>query len=144
MSTLVVVNAWTNLHNPAQYCHRVLAAPFLDEAALYFIPLVTPGFLADNGSEYISRKVAKLRQKFHIDMIKSRPHHSNDNALAEPKNGDIIRKHFGYGHILGYWAPKLNAFHQVHFNPSLNFHCPCFFPVPKIENKGKKLTFTKP
>ncbi len=100
-------------------------------------PFVTLGFHADNGSEYINRKVAKLLQKLHIDMTKSRPRHANDNALAESKNGAIIRKHFGYDHIPGYWAPKLNGFHQAHFNPYLNFHCPCFFPVPKPDSKGK-------
>ena len=100
-------------------------------------PFVILGFHADNGSEHINRQVAKLLQKLHIDMTKSRPRHSNDNALAESKNGAIIRKHFGYGHIPGHWAPQLNQFHQTHFNPYLNFHRPCFFPVPKANNKSK-------
>jgi hypothetical protein len=34
-----------------------------------------------------------------IQQTKSRPRHSNDNGLAETKNGAIIRKHMGWGHI---------------------------------------------
>ena len=100
-------------------------------------PFTILGFHADNGSEYINHQVAKLLRKLHIQMTKSRPRHSNDNALAESKNGTVIRKHFGYEHIPGHWAPQLNEFHQMHFNPYLNFHRPCFFPVPKVDRKGK-------
>ena len=64
-------------------------------------PFVICGFHADNGSEYINHQVAKLLRKLHIQMTKSRPRHSNDNALAESKNGTVIRKHFGYDHIPG-------------------------------------------
>ena len=100
-------------------------------------PFVIHGFHADNGSEYINHQVAKLLSKLHIEMTKSRPRHSNDNALAESKNGTVVRKHFGYDHIPGKWAPKLNEFHQHHFNPYLNYHRPCFFSVPKTDSKGK-------
>ena len=100
-------------------------------------PFVIQGFHADNGFEYINHKVAELLSKLHIEMTKSRPRHSNDNALAESKNGTVIRKHFGYDHIPGHWAPQLNEFHQMYFNPYLNFHRPCFFRVPKVDNKGK-------
>ena len=33
--------------------------------------------------------------------------------------------------------PELNRFHREHFNPYLNFHRPCFFPVPSTDNKGE-------
>ena len=107
------------------------------EMILETFPFTILGFHADNGSEYINRQVAKFLQKLHIEMTKSRPRHSNDNALAESKNGSVVRKHFGYGHIPGHWAPELNQFHQTHFNPYLNFHRPCFFPVSKVDSKGK-------
>jgi len=100
-------------------------------------PFLILAFHTDNGSEYINRMVAKLLRKLHIELTKSRPRHSNDNALAESKNGTIIRKHLGYTHIPGHWAPQLNEFHSAHFNPYLNFHRPCFFPVPKADDKGK-------
>ena len=49
-----------------------------------------------NGSEYINRHVVELLNKLLIEEhTKSRARHSNDNALAESKNGAIVRKHLG-------------------------------------------------
>src|SRR5450756_599974 len=53
------------------------------------------GFHSDNGSEFINRIVARLLNKLLIEQTKSRPRHSNDNGLAETKNGAVIRKHMG-------------------------------------------------
>ena len=50
-------------------------------------PFVLRGFHADNGSEYINHRVAELLDKLNIELTKSRPRHSNDNALAEAKTG---------------------------------------------------------
>jgi len=100
-------------------------------------PFLLKGFHADNGSEYINHRVAALLHKLHVEFTKSRPRHSNDNALAESKNGTVVRKHLGYAHIPGHWAPQLNDFHRQHFNPYLNFHRPCLFAVPHIDAKGK-------
>lgn len=110
--------------------------PVLEEILATF-PFVIQGFHADNGSEYINRHVAALLEKLRIELTKSRPRHSSDNALAESKNGSVIRKHLGYDHIPGRWAPQLNQFHREYFNPYLNFHRPCFFPVPRTDKKGK-------
>jgi len=107
------------------------------EMIIKTFPFMVHAFHADNGSEYINHRVSKLLDKLHIEFTKSRPRHSNDNALAESKNGTIIRKHLGYDHIPGYWAPQLNAFHHDYFNPYLNFHRPCFFPVANKDKKGK-------
>ena len=107
------------------------------EAILATFPFVIHGFHADNGSEYINHRVAALLQKLHIEFTKSRPRHSNDNALAESKNASVIRKHLGYDHIPGHWAPQLNDFHREHLNPYLNYHRPCLFPVPRIDDKGR-------
>ncbi len=107
------------------------------KALLVAFPFVIQGFHADNGSEYINHQVAKLLEKLHIDLTKSRARHSNDNALAECKNGVVIRKHFGYDHIPGEWATELNAFHRRYFNPYLNFHRPYFFATVETNAKGK-------
>jgi transposase InsO family protein len=57
------------------------------------------GFHADNGSEYINHQVAKLLDKLRVEFTQSRPRHSNDNGLAETKNGAVVRKCLGYAHI---------------------------------------------
>jgi hypothetical protein len=93
---------------------------------------------ADNGSEYINHTVARLLNKLNIQLTKTRPRHSNDNALAESKNGSIIRKHLGYMHIPQRWAPRLNQFNRKYLNPYINYHHPCFYPESKIDVKGKE------
>ncbi len=93
---------------------------------------------ADNGSEYINHDVARLLNKLNVELTKTRPRHSNDNALAESKNGSIIRKHLGYMHIPQKWAPKINQFNRQYLNPYLNYHRPCFFVERTTDAKGKE------
>ena len=112
--------------------------PVLEQLINEF-PFVIIGIHADNGSEYINRTVARLLQKLLIELTKSRPRHSNDNALAESKNGSIIRKCLGYVHIQQKWAPKINIFYKNYLNPYINYHRPCYFPVIKTDNKGKQI-----
>ena len=69
------------------------------EAMLAQFPFPIRGFHSDNGSEFINYNVAGLLNKLLVEQTKSRPRHSNDNGLAETKNGWVIRKHIGYGHI---------------------------------------------
>jgi len=101
-------------------------------------PFVILGFHADNGSEYINYTVAMMLEKLRIEFTKSRPRHSNDNALAESKNGAVVRKHLGYAHIPQPFATQVNAFCTQHLNPYVNFHRPCFFPETITDAKGKE------
>lgn len=102
-------------------------------------PFVILGFHADNGSEYINYTVAKLLDKLFIEFTKSRSRKSNDNALVESKNGSIIRKIFGYGHIPQKYAAMINIFNKGHLNYYLNYHRPCLFSSTEIDNKGKEV-----
>jgi len=108
-------------------------APVL-EAMLAQFPFHIRGFHSDNGSEFINHTVAQLLNKLLIEQTKSRPRHSNDNALAETKNGAVVRKHMGYGHIAAAHAAAVQAFYREHFNPYLNFHRPCGVPELKVVN----------
>jgi len=78
-----------------------------------------------------------LLNKLLIKLTKSRPRHSNDNALVESKNGTIIRKWFGYGFIHCSHAKKINDFYFGSFNHYLNFHRPCAFAKNLFDDKGK-------
>ncbi|HBD7117411.1 TPA: transposase family protein [Legionella pneumophila] len=111
--------------------------PVLEEL-LHTFPFEIINFHSDNGSEYINRVVADLLNRMHIKMTKSRARHSNDNALAESKNGSIVRKQFGYVHIEQTWAPLINEFNRNYLTPYLNFHRPCYFAEIKIDAKGKE------
>ena len=108
------------------------------EQLLNAFPFVVLGFHSDNGSEYINKHVAKLLDKLRIEFTKSRARHSNDNAQAESKNGAVVRKFLGYGHISQRWAPLINDFNQRHLIPYINFHRPCFFPKTVTDAKGKQ------
>lgn len=101
-------------------------------------PFVILGFHSDNGSEYINYRVAKLLEKLRVEFTKSRPHHSNDNALAESKNASVVRKHLGYAHIPQHCASLANAFCAGYLNPYANFHRPCFFHETITDAKGKE------
>ena len=101
-------------------------------------PFLILGFHSDNGSEFINHVVARLLNKLLAEQTKSRPRHSNDNGLAESKNGAVVRKHMGYGHIAAAHAEAINEFYREHFNPYLNFHRPCGVPEVVTEAKGKQ------
>jgi transposase InsO family protein len=94
-------------------------------------------FHADNGSEYINSKVAEMLNNLLIKLTKSRPRHTNDNALAETKNGWVLRKWMGYAHIGQKYAQGINDFYFGCFNEYLNFHRPCAFPITVKDKKGK-------
>ncbi len=107
------------------------------EAMLEQFPFRIRGFHSDNGSEFLNHTVEKLLNKLLIEQTKSRPRHSNDNGLAESKNGWVIRKHIGYGHIAAVHAEAFDRFYRQHFNPYLNFHRPCGVPEIRLLDNGK-------
>lgn len=112
-------------------------APLLENLIAQF-PFVILGFHSDNGSEFINKRVAQLLNKLFIQQTKSRARHSNDNALAEGKNGSIIRKHIGYKHIPRRFAPAINQFYREHLNMYLNYHRPCGYATVITDKKGKE------
>ena len=114
------------------------AWPRSSNALLRAFPFTLHGFHADNGSEFINREVAALLQGLHIDAFtKSRARRSTDNALVESKNGSVIRKQLGHGHIPSRCAAQVNAFTQQVLSPYLNFHRPCFFPTEEVDARGR-------
>lgn len=107
------------------------------ESMLEQFPFRICGFHSDNGSEFINHTVAGMLNKLLIEQTKSRPRHSNDNGLAEAKNGAVIRKHMGFDHIASEHAGRINEFYREHFNPYLNFHRPCGVPECRRNERGK-------
>jgi transposase InsO family protein len=130
------VTQWQVVGATAQISEAYLL-PVL-EAMLPQFPFRIRGFHSDNGSEFINHTVAKLLNKLLIEQTKSRPRHSNDNGLAEAKNGAVVRKHMGYTHIAAPHAAAIESFYEEHFNPYLNFHRPCGVPERVVNRKGKE------
>ena len=123
----------------------VAAVPRISEAylepmlakVLAQFPFVIHGFHSDNGSEFINQTVARLLNKLMIEQTKSRPRHSNDNGLVEAKNGAIIRKHMGWGHLQEVHADPIQQFYSAHLNPYLNYHRPCAQADVEVDAKGR-------
>lgn len=108
------------------------------EATLQQFPFVIRGFHSDNGSEFVNYTVAQLLSKLLIEQTRSRPHHCGDNGLVEAKNGAIIRKHIGYGHISAQHVQAVDQFYREHLNPYVNFHRPCAVPKVVTQVNGKR------
>lgn len=124
-------------------CAQGISEKFMIPAlstAMDLFPFELLNFHADNGSEYINQKVARLLESMRVKLTKSRPRHSGDNGLAETKNGAVIRKALGYLHI-----PRtpdnvaaINRWYAAWFVPYLNFHRPCAYRITVIDAKGKQ------
>ncbi len=130
------VTQWQVLGATAQISEAWLL-PVL-AAMIEQFPFRIRGFHSDNGSEFINHTVARLLEKLLVEQTKSRPRRSNDNGLVESKNGAVVRKHMGYGHIEAAHAGAINEFYREYFNPYLNFHRPCGVPEVITNSKGKQ------
>ena len=109
------------------------------ESLIDAFPFHITGFHSDNGSEYINHRVAAMLNKLNVtEFTKSRARQTNDNALVESKNGSVVRKHLGYGHVPGRFADAVNDFTFNVLSPYLNFHRPCFFPQTFIDDQGRQ------
>lgn len=98
-------------------------------------PFKLRGIHADNGVEYINERMFELMENARIELTKSRPQRSTDNALVEGKNGAVVRKMFGFAHIARSRAGLLNEFNREHFNPLNNLHRPCLFATLQDDPK---------
>jgi transposase InsO family protein len=108
--------------------------PVIEQMLAQF-PLEILGLHADNGSEYVNHRVAKMLEDLRVEFTRSRPRRSNDNGLAETKNAAVVRKMFGYEHIAQRHAGRLNTLCVEYLNPFLNFHRPCLFATDVADAK---------
>ena len=107
------------------------------QALLSAYPFSVQGFHSDNGSEYINHQTANLLNQLHIGQFtKSRPRHSNDNALVEGKNAAVVRKCLGYAHIPKRFAHEVNHFTQNVLSPVLELPPP--LPLPRRSSRPQR------
>ena len=124
----------------------IVVVPFISEyymrPALEFIldayPFVVFNFHSDRGSEFVNQVVADILNMLLIKQTKSRSRHCNDQALVEGKNGSIIRKNFGFGHISKGFMKDMNTFLRKWFIIYLNCHRPCGYVTGiRTDYKGR-------
>ena len=108
------------------------------QAMLNQFPFPLRGFHSDNASEFVNEPTSELLEKLRIEFTRSRPRRSNDNALAETKNGAVVRKNMGYQWLPPSHASDIDAFYQDWFDPYLNYHRPCAFATVTTDAKGKE------
>lgn len=108
------------------------------EAVLHQFPFPILGVHVDNGSEYINYTMEEMMKAMMVEFTKSRACRSQDNALVEGKNGAIIRKLIGYGHIPAEHSETVHKFYAAHMNRYLNFHRPCGFATVSVDARGKR------
>lgn len=107
-----------------------LTEEFLLPALEYVLdqcPFVVFNFHSDRGGEFINHEVAEILDKLLIHQTKSRSRHTNDNALVESKNGNVIRKNLGHGYFSKQIVTELNEWLKNYFNLYLNYHRPCLY-----------------
>jgi len=136
INSVDAVTQWEVVGCAAKISEHFLV-PVLDDMLEEF-PFLILGFHADNGSEFINHTVANLLNKLLAEFTKSRANRSQDNALVEGKNGAIIRKHIGYGHIPSQHAEALHRFYTAHLNSYLNYHRPCGYATVTLDARGKR------
>jgi hypothetical protein len=130
------VTQWEIVAATPQISERWLI-PVLEQMLDQF-PFVIRGFHSDNGSEFINYTVARLLEKLLIEQTKSRAHRTGDNGLVESKNGAVVRKHLGFGHMGAQHAETVDQFHRQFLNPYINFHRPCAVAQVVEEPNGKR------
>jgi len=130
------VTQWEIVAATPQISERWLI-PVLEQLLEQF-PFAIGGFHSDNGSEFINYTVSRLLEKLLIEQTKSRAHRTGDNGLVESKNGAVVRKHLGFGHIEARHAEAVDRFHRRFLNPYLNFHRPCAVPQIVEEPNGRR------
>jgi hypothetical protein len=118
-------------------CERLSEAYLLPviEALLDNFPFSIRGFHADNGSEYINHRVARLLEKLRIEFTKSRAIRTT-TAWRRPRTAPSYASASATATSRSV-AKQINVFCAAHLNPYLNFHRPCLFAEDTIDAKGK-------
>ena len=119
-------------------CEKIRAASLrpVIRQVLEGFPCVILGCHAEHGSESIHDQVAAWVETQRSARTTSRPRQSNDHAVADSKNGAVVRKHLGEAPRPHPWAAQVNACGAQALNPYVNVSRPCFFPETRTEANG--------
>ena len=74
---------------------------------------------------------------YHVNLVDEVTQWEHVATVRAISHGNVIRRHFGYGHIPKPFAPEVNAFARDTLSPFLNSHRPCLFSSEVTDTKGK-------
>jgi 5S rRNA maturation endonuclease (ribonuclease M5) len=113
-----------------------------------YLPFEILGWDSDNGGEFLNYHLLRYFQKRDkpVQVTRSRPYHSGDNAHVEQKNWTHVRQLFGYYRLS---EPKLvklmNELYTNELSDFHNFFCPSMKLVDKQREQSKiKKKYDKP
>lgn len=119
-----VASGWTEcVALPVRESSLVVAAM---ERLRHSMPFPLRGIDSDNGSEFVNDVVLAFTQQALLEFTRSRPHHKNDQAWVEQKNGAIVRRMVGYGRLEGLKATAALARLYESSRLFVNFFQPSF------------------
>lgn len=103
------------------------------------LPFTLLGLHSDNGSEFINQHLFSYCQRQHLHLVRSRPHHSNDQPRVEQRNGSLVRQLIGYARYTSHAAQEQlqRIYALLHWQANL------FQPVRKLtgyERRGARVT----
>ena len=101
------------------------------------MPVAMLGIDSDNDGAFINDTLASYCEEERITFTRSRPHHKNDQAWIEQKNGAVIRKVVGHERFAGIVAGQALAqlFQVVRLY--VNYFQPSFKLCERIRERGK-------
>lgn len=97
------------------------------------MPVPLLGIDSDNDGAFINETLANYCEREKITFTRSRPHHKNDQAWIEQKNGAVIRKTVGHERFSGIVAGQAMA----HLFEAMRLHVNYFQPSFKLRERSK-------
>ena len=96
------------------------------EAVRPLLPFPLRGIDTDNGLEFLNATLLQYCRDHQIEFTRSRPHHKNDQAWIEQKNGAIVRNLVGYRRLEGLAAAEALSRLYASSRLFVNFFQPSF------------------
>lgn len=101
------------------------------------MPVAVLGIDSDNDGAFINDTLASYCERERITFTRSRPHHKNDQAWIEQKNGAVIRKVVGHERFAGIVAGQALAQLFQALRLYVNYFQPSFKLRERIREGGK-------
>jgi hypothetical protein len=97
------------------------------------LPFPLLGIDVDNGSEFLNEPMLAYCTENQLIFTRGRPHHKNDQAWIEQKNGAIVRRMLGYARYEG--LPVAKAISRLY--AAVRLYVNFFQPSFKLDSKTR-------